>query len=107
MNAGMLDHLVRIESKTETTRSAIGEEVVVWATFASTWASIEPMRGNEAVALRMQGAEMSTRIRTRYLSGVKPAMRVVDGDDVYNILEVYSPREKKRELEMLCSRDAD
>lgn len=107
MNPGGLSHLVRIESRTETTRSAIGEEVVTWATFASMWASIEPIRGEEGLTLRAQGSEITTRIRMRYIPDVKPAMRVVHGDDVYSILEVYSPREKRRELEMLCSRDAD
>lgn len=107
MNPGGLSHLIRIEYKSDATRTGIGEPVVTWATFASIWASVEPLRGNEAIALRMQGAEISTRIRARYIPGVKSSMRVVHGDDIYNIVEAYSPREAKRELEMLCSRDAD
>lgn len=107
LSGGSLSHLIRIEYESGTTRSAIGEPVLTWATFASVWASVEPLRGNEAIALRMQGAEISTRIRTRYIPGVKPSMRVVHGDDIYNIHEAYSPFERKRELEMLCSRESD
>ena len=107
MNPGGLSHLIRIEYKSGTTRTAIGEEQVTWATFASVWAWLEPLRGLEAISLRMQGSEVTTRVRIRYIPGVKPSMRVVHGDDVFQILEVYSPLEKRRELEMLCRKDAD
>ena len=107
MRAGSLQHRVEIQHQTGTTRSAIGEEIPSWTVFAIRWASIEPLRGNEFISLRMQGSELTTRIKTRYLDGVKAAMRVVHGTDVYNIIEAYSPFAKKRDLEMLCIRDAD
>lgn len=107
MNPGLLTHKVAIEYISGTTRSAIGEELPTWSVFACLWARVEPLRGIESINLRMEGAEMTTRIRTRYIQGVKPAMRIKQGADTYQILEVYSPLEKRRELEMLCRKDAD
>ena len=107
MKAGRLRHSVTIQQDSGTTRSAIGEIVANWTAFATVWASVEPLRGTEAITLRMEGSEITTRIRTRYVDGVKPAMRVLHGTDLYNIVEVFSPQERKAELEMLCRRDAD
>ncbi len=106
MKAGWLRHSITIQQKSGSSRSAIGEDVPAWATLATVWASIEPIRGSEGVALRTEGSEITTKIRTWYVAGVTPAMRVVHGSVVYNILEAYSPLEKGVELEMLCSREA-
>lgn len=107
MNPGALSHLVRIEHQTST-KSAIGENLETWVTFASGWAGIEHLSGTEGLNLRAAGSEITTRIRMRYIPGVKASMRIVYGTDIYNIVEPpTSPFEKKRELVMLCRRDAD
>ncbi len=106
MRAGRLRHLVDIQQKS-VTRNTFGEEVVVWASFADDiWAAVEPIRGQEFIALRQQGSELSTRIRCRYVPGVTPSMRVRFGDEAYEIQEVISPHERDRELELLCVKDA-
>lgn len=105
MKAGLLRHRVTIQSKT-VTRNTIGEDVVTWGTHASLWASVTPLRGTEYVSLRQQGSDLTTRIRTRYVAGVIPSMRVLHGTDAYEIQEVFSPAELKAELEMLCTKAA-
>lgn len=107
MKSSWLRHQITIQRDTGTASSVIGEDLPVWEDFITLRASVEPLHGNEAINLRMQGAEITTRIRTWYVAGVKPAMRVLFCDDVYNILEVYSPLEKRVELMMLCRKDAD
>ena len=107
MRAGALSHLVRIEYQTSS-KSAIGEDIPVWATFASGWASIEHLSWTEGINLRAAGSEITTRIRMRYIPGVKASMRIVYGTDIYSIVEPpVSPFERKRELLMMCRRDAD
>lgn len=106
MKAGRLRHLVDIQQKS-VTRNTFGEEVVTWATFADDiWASVEPIRGQEFVALRQQGSELTTRIRCRYVSGVTPSMIVRFNGEEYAISEVISPMERDRELELLCVKAA-
>lgn len=88
-------------------RNTFGEEVVTWTNFAGkVWASVEPIRGQEFIALRQQGSELTTRIRLRHIAGVTPSMRVKFGDDEYEIQEVISPFERDRELELLCVKAA-
>ena len=106
MKTGWLRHEIEIQQKSGSSRNTIGEDVPNWATLACVWASVEPIRGKEGMLLRQEGSEITTKIRCWYVEGVTPAMRVVHGTAVYNILEAYSPKELGVELEMLCSREA-
>ena len=57
MKAGALRHRVDIRQKA-VSRNTFGEEVVTWTTYADdVWAAVEPLRGQEFIALRQQGSE--------------------------------------------------
>jgi len=101
MRAGELRHRVIIQQK-YVTQDAEGITTESWADIATVWAAIEPLRGREFFDAAAVNAEVTTRIRIRYRSGIVPAMRVVYGSQVYEIESVIDVGGRRRELELLC-----
>ena len=101
MRAGKLRRRLIIQQATET-QGATGEMATVWATFATVWGSVEPLRGREFWAAKEMQAEVSTRIRIRYLAGVTPKMQVMDGARTYLINAVIDPEMRHIQLDLMC-----
>jgi SPP1 family predicted phage head-tail adaptor len=100
--AGDYRHLVTIEAPVETTDS-FGQAIKSWSTFATPYAAIEPLRGREFFASAQISAEITVRIRMRYLPGVTEKMRVVHNGKYYNIISPpINPNERNRELHLMC-----
>jgi SPP1 family predicted phage head-tail adaptor len=106
MRAGDLKERITIQDKT-VTRNDFGEEIITWTTFATRWAAVEPLRGQEFIEGRQLVAQVSTRFRVRYLDGVKPEMRVSYRDRVFAIIGVVHPFENQRELHLMCEEQVD
>jgi SPP1 family predicted phage head-tail adaptor len=102
MQAGRLRHRVTIQEK-NASRNTYGEEVPAWSEIATVWAGVEPLRGREYLEMRQVQAEVTTRIRMRYLSGIAPEMRVVWGNHTYDILTVIHINTRGAEMQLLCS----
>jgi SPP1 family predicted phage head-tail adaptor len=102
MRAGRLSERIVLQQKL-VTRSDNGEEVVTWGEFATVWADVEPLSGREVVAVRAAQADLSLRVRIRYLPGVNPAMRVFWQGAPWPISEVIDVRARRTELELLCT----
>lgn len=100
MRAGKLRHRVIIERLTAT-QDAAGQETGTWGTFATRWASLEPLSGRELVNAQQVSAEVTHAITLRYLSGVVPKMRAVFGGRNFDIQSVLNRDERKVELELL------
>ncbi len=105
MQAGKLNQQIVIQSYTAT-RASNGEEVRTWATVATVWASVEPLSGRELLAARDVRADVTTRIRIRYRTGITPKMRATMGSAVYEISEVIDRTMHHRDLELLCTAQA-
>lgn len=101
MRAGELRHQVILQTPTPT-RDSYGAEIVTWTDTATVWASIEPLRGREYWEAQKINAEISHKIRMRYREGVKPNMRLKFGSRIFEIISVFSPEERRRELWYLC-----
>lgn len=101
MNAGELRCRVSIQQKVAL-RGRDGGEVPQWGTVATVWAAVEPMLGREFVEGRQLTAEVTTRIRVRYRAGLTPEMRVVHGDDIYEVVAVQHVRNERREIVLMC-----
>lgn len=101
MRAGQLRQRVTIQEKS-VTRNSYGEEVITWSDVATVWASVEPLSGREFLDAQRAGAEVTTRIRIRYRSGIAPEMRVTYGDHVYDIKAVIDVEERHREIQLMC-----
>lgn len=104
MRAGRLRHRLTVERFT-TTQNAFGEEEQTWATLATVWGGIEPLRGNERQrAMQVQSTE-EVRIVLRWSSEIadlNAADRVVFGSKVYDISAVLSIDERNREFHVMA-----
>jgi SPP1 family predicted phage head-tail adaptor len=101
MRAGKLRRQLEIQQAIET-QGTTGEMAIIWTTFATVFGSVEPLRGREFWAASELQAEVSTRIRIRYLDGVTPKMQVVDGSKLYWIDTVIDPEMRHIEMQLMC-----
>lgn len=101
IEAARYRHRVVIQEAQEAADS-YGQAVVTWTTFATVWASVEPLQGREFFNAEQQQAEVTTRIRIRYLAGVTAKMRVNWGGRLYNIRSVIDERERRRAMQLMC-----
>lgn len=105
MQAGRLRHTVIIQQRNVASRSASGEEVLTWPTFATCRASVEPLNGKEYFTARQEAAEVNYRIRLRYdsaLASVVPAWRISYAGRTFDIQSIINYRERNRELIVMC-----
>lgn len=79
-----------------------GEVEVSWVKVATIWGSVEPLRGREYFQADQAQAEVNTRIRVRYREGIMPKMRVIRGNQTFDIESVIDPETRNRELELMC-----
>ena len=100
MRAGRLRHRVTIQNYTES-QNTFGETTKTWADYATIWAAIEPVKGREFWESQQVNAEITTKITMRYLAGVKPKMRVLDDNRIFEIDSVINVDERNRELQLL------
>lgn len=102
MNPGKLRHRVMIQEYKEILdqyKTPIDEG---WQDVATVWAAVEPIQGKEYIQLQNTQSEITTRIRMRYFAGVKPSMRVIYGDRVFNIQSVIDFEERHIEMQLMC-----
>ncbi|MGI6711877.1 MAG: phage head closure protein [Bacillota bacterium] len=102
MKAGKLRHRVTLQEFVEVVDeygTPIGSG---WQDVATVWAAVEPFKGEEYIQLQNTQAELTAKVTIRYLPGIKPAMRVLYGDRVFDIKSVIDPEERHRELQLMC-----
>ncbi len=95
MRAGSLRHRIKIQQPVH------GEEwnqKDMWIDLVSLWASIEPLRGREFIALRSVGADETGTLKIRYRADIHPEMRVIWGSRTYEIKEIIDPEERHKDL---------
>ncbi|WMT42846.1 phage head closure protein [Paenibacillus sp. D2_2] len=66
------------------------------------WAAIEPLQGKEFIAAMQENAEVTTRIRIRYRTGIDRTMTVKYGEHEFEILYIIHPQFAKKELQLMC-----
>lgn len=102
MRAGELRHRITIQQLIET-RNELGEIIEQsWQDFATVWAAVEPLNGREYFNSQQINAEITTRIRIRYRAGIKPNMRVVYGERIFDIQSVIDIEERHAEMHLMC-----
>jgi len=106
MRAGTLRQKVLIQQNTPS-RDSYGAEVEAWTDYAEVWASIEPARGREFWESQQVNAEVTGKIRIRYLEEVTPKMRVKHGSRIFEIIAVINPEERNRELQLMVKERID
>jgi len=102
VNIGKLRHRVTIQNKV-TLPDGYGGVTSTWQDVATVWASVEPLNGRELYAAQQVKAELTHRIRIRYMSGIKPEMRIAFDNRTFEIEAIIDPEERHESLELLCS----
>jgi len=104
MNPGRLNK--RITLQRLKTVKVNGIATKQWEDVATVWASIEPLRGREYFAATAVNAEVTTRVKIRYRSGVTADMRGLYGSRVFDIKSPpIDPEERHEELHLMCSEE--
>ena len=63
---------------------------------------MEPLQGREYWEGKQLQNEVTTRFCIYYRPGIVSKMRVLFNGKYYDILSVFDPEEKHRELELMC-----
>lgn len=102
MRIGLKTRRLTFEVPTDTA-DEYGDAGRAWATHATVWASIEPLRGDERYEVQQVTAEVTHKIRVRYsalMAAVTPKYRAVQGGTYFDILSVNDIMSAHRELEI-------
>ena len=102
MQAGKLDQRVTIQRLVEGVDD-YGQPINEWEDVGSYWASVEPLRGREFIAMQAAVSELQTRIRLRWVAGIHSTMRVVHEGTLYGIGAVIHVESARRELQLMCT----
>lgn len=100
MRLGEMRHRISLQVKTITKAEGIPQEN--WITLVTVWASITNISGKEYFQAASVQSEITTRIQIRYRPEITPAMRVLYGSRLFNILSVIDKDERHHELELMC-----
>jgi head-tail adaptor len=106
MRAGKLRTLLTIEQRTDTP-DGMGGVTSTWSTVvqvygrqlirAADWSSMEKTAADQVESYRR------TRWETRFVTGIKPKMRLkTPADEYYQIEAVYDPSQKGERLEIVA-----
>jgi len=102
MRAGRRNVYLTIEDRSEDSIDSVGDPVVTWSTYSTQWAEVITQGGKEFLEARQQHSSLSHIVRTRFVDGVHPTMRINNGGEYYNILAVYDPSKRRETLTMYC-----
>lgn len=102
MKIGKLRHRITIQEKV-TVPDGYGGVTSTWKDMAAVWSSVEPLKGRELYAAQQVKTELSHRVRIRYMSGIKPEMRIAFDNRTFEIEAIIDPEERHESLELLCS----
>jgi len=101
MKAGSLRHVVTIQEPVET-QDEYGQTVTTWRDVQTVNASIEPLTAREFFAAQQTKADVTHKVRLRYVAGIVPTMRLLFGSRVFHLGSVLNREERGIELELLC-----
>jgi len=105
MRSGSLRHRIAVDEPIAT-RTAGGAESITWECVGNAWASIEPIRGREALIGEQVLADMDTRIKVRWsksLDRMTEKWRLRHEGRIYNIKQVAHIALRRREIEIMAS----
>ena len=88
-------------------RTAAGEVIQAFATYASTYGSVEPLTGRELERAKSYGATVSHRLTIRYTPGVTPKHIALFQGRKLLINAAIRPSEVAAYLELYCSEYVD
>lgn len=106
MKAGKLRHRVTIQ-ESNCTSDEVGEPAQNYRDLKNVWARVEPLTGRELWQAQQIKATTNHRITMRFYTVVKPTMRVLFKNRVFEIDSVKNTEERNYELVLLCTEVVD
>ena len=105
LRAGSLRFHLTIQSPNPT-QNEFGEpdQVQPYVYFADVWSSMEPLKGNEKYVADQRFGQVDAKFKFRYIVGLTADMRILVGDDAYDIREILNINNLNRELEVLATK---
>lgn len=104
MRAGLLTRRLLLEEPV-VSQNETGEEIATWAPLGEVWATIEPIRGREALVAGANLSIMDTKIVLRWsptVDAITTKWRASYRDTIYNIVSIAHIRIGRRQIELLC-----
>ncbi|AEE98030.1 phage head closure protein [Mahella australiensis] len=102
MRAGELRHRITIQEAISAQDKA-GQPIEAWQDVVTVWAKIEDLNGREYLAAKQVPAnEVTTRITIRWRDGIKPTMRIITEQRIFDIQSIIDPDGRKQQLELMC-----
>ena len=98
---GRLRHRLALEVASRTPDGGGGASET-WVIVAQVWGQIRPTGGGEGFDADAVTGCISHEITFRYRDGVVPAMRLVSGNRLFEIMAVIDIDERRRWLKCLC-----
>lgn len=105
MQAGRLRHRVTIESLVPVKDGTTGVITDTWEEFAANVpAEVKPLSVREFISGAANQSKVTTMVVIRYMAGIKPSMRLLHGDHVFNIEgHLPDPKSGTEYLTLPCS----
>lgn len=104
MSIGERRHRVTFETPT-VVQDAFGEPDQTWATLATRWARVMPMKGKERFSANQVQADVDHRIVCRYdstMSALAPGDRATWNTHVYDIKSIIWRDQTQKTMEILA-----
>jgi len=101
MRIGRLNKRVTIRKQTWS-KNSMGENKQAWVDYATVWAGVEPLRGQEALLAEKIESLITTRIVIRYRKDIDDSMMVRYNGIDFEIMYIIPPDFNKRELQLMC-----
>lgn len=101
MQIGKLRHRVELQG-VKRVKNGYMADTDNWTTFATQWASIEPLQGTQALIAQQIEAEMTHRVVIRYNANMTADCRVKQNSRIFTIISVRDIDERRRHQELMC-----
>jgi len=103
IEAGKLWYEISIEQRGDT-RNTYGESVASWSEYLATYADMIDLSGAELEIAQQINSNITTKIITRWDSGIRATMRILMDGEYYNIVSVDNVDERDKIMVLLCER---
>ena len=96
-----MNHRIVIQ-KQEIVKNEYGERIEVWEDFRRAWAEVRPTTGRTFWSAQQINSEITHQVVMRYVSDIKPSMRVIFKSRTFEILQLMNLNEGNELLQIMC-----
>ena len=102
MRIGALNRLVSLQRKVVAQDQETEAQVETWVEAAKVWANVRYLNGTETIKAATPTSIAKASIKIRFRKDVDSTWRAVDGDVIFNILNVLPDAEGREHVFLAC-----